>query len=310
MYNLLVPFILVRLLVLIFTSTIAFPSFALDPDPRRWAHLPVDANFGGFALAHTEADIFFDPTLSLEDVKMELDTVAGKYIRTFEVFKKSARIDITQAYQEGKWTGLLEGSPASTSRSGLSDTFVRVAINLLGAPPLRGKEYGLHRSKTTVETVVGVGLAVRLPTGDYQEDKLINLGQNRFAFRPQLGIMHTRGKWSTELTGEVAFYTKNDEFFNGNTLEQEPLYIIHGHLIHMFTPGHWASFSLGYDYGGENTVNGVDKNDIKQDVGWKLSYAYPINRTSGLKLSYIGTRTKEAVGFDSETLAMSLSLLW
>ena len=284
MRNLLRPFVLCRLLVLIFTSTIALPCFALDPDPRRWAHLPIDTNFGGFAFAHTEADIFLDPTLSLEDVKMKLDTVAGKYIRTFEVFKRSARIDITQAYQEGKWTGLLEGVQASTSRSGLSDTFVRVAINLLGAPPLRGKEYGIYRASAAIETVIGVGLAVRLPTGDYQEDKLINLGQNWFAFRPQLGITHTRGKWSTELTGEVAFFTKNDEFFNGNRLEQKPLYIVHGHLIHTFTPGHWTSFSLGYDYGGEYTVNGIDKDDTRQNIGWKLSYAYPINRTSGLKL--------------------------
>ncbi len=310
MYKLLRPFILYRLLILIFTSTIALPCFALDPDPRRWAHLPIDANFGGFAFAYTEADILFDPTLSLEDVKMELDTVAGKYIRTFEVFKRSARIDITQAYQEGKWTGLLEGVPASTSRSGLSDTFVRVAINLLGAPPLRGKEYGIHRANANIETTVGVGLAVRLPTGDYQEDKLINLGQNRFAFRPQLGITHTRGKWSTELTGEVAFFTKNDEFFNGNSLEQKPLYIVHGHLIYTTTPGHWVSFSLGYDYGGEYTVNGIDKDDTKQDIGWKLSYAYPINRTSGFKITYLGTRTQEDVGFDSETLALSASFLW
>lgn len=302
--------ILCQLLILIFSSTIASPCFALDPDPRRWAHLPADANFGGFAYVHTQADIFFDPTFSLEDVEMKLDTVAGKYIRTFEIFNKSTRIDITQAYQEGKWTGLLEGNPAATSRSGLSDTFIRVAINLLGAPPLRGKKFGAYRANTDIETIVGVGLVVRLPTGNYMEDKLINLGQNRFAFRPQFGIMHTRGSWSTELTGEVAFYTKNDEFFNGNTLEQHPLYVIHGHLIHTIAPGHWVSFSLGYDYGGEYTVNGIDKNDTKQDVGLKLSYAYPINRASGLKLSYIGTRTKETTGFDSETLALSLSLLW
>lgn len=241
--------------------------FCPGPRPLRWAHLPIDANFGGFAFAHTTADIFSDPTLSLEDVEMKLDTVAGKYIRTFEIFKRSARIDITQAYQEGQWTGLLEGVAASTARSGLSDAFVRVAINLFGAPPLRGKEYGVHRANAKIETVVGAGLAVRLPTGDYQEDKLINLGQNRFAFRPQLGITHTRGRWSTELTGEVAFFTKNDAFFNGSRLEQKPLYIVHSHIIHTFTPGHWASFSLGYDYGGEYSVNGIDKDDTSQNIG-------------------------------------------
>jgi len=275
-----------------------------------WNHLPADSNFGGFAVAHTEADISFDPTLLLVDVEMKLDTWAGKYIRTFELFEKSARIGIAQAYQKGEWTGLLNGTPATASRSGWSDTLVRVAINLYGAPALRGKEFGVYRSTVGVETIVGAALVVRLPTGKYQEDKLLNLGQNRFTFRPQLGVIHTRGKWTTELTGEVAFYTKNDAFFNGNTLEQKPLYIVHGHLIHTIKPGQWLAISLGFDYGGENTLNGVDKDDTKRDIGWKLSYAHPINRTLGFKVSYLGTRTKELTGLDSDTLIGSMSFAW
>ena len=270
----------------------------------------MDKNFGGFAFAHTEADIFFDPTLLLENVDMKLDTWAAKYIRTFELFEKSSRIDIRQAYQKGEWKGLLNGVPASTSRNGLSDTFVRVAMNLYGAPPLRGKEFSAYRSHTKTETIVGAALTVRMPTGHYQEDKLLNLGQNRFTFRPQLGVMHTRGKWTTELTGEVAFFTKNDEFFNGNTLEQKPLYIVHSHLIHTFKPGQWASISAGYDYGGENRLNGIDKDDNQQNIGWKLSYAHPINRSLGLKLTYLGTRTQESTGADTDTLAVSMSFVW
>ena len=158
----------------------------------------MDTNFTAAAYAYTEADIFIDPALLLENVKMEMDTWAGKYIRTFALFDKSSRIDVTQAYQEGKWTGILDGTRASTSRSGWSDTFVRVAMNLYGAPPLRGKSFASYRSKVNVETIVGMALVVRLPTGEYKKDKLINLGQNRFAFRPQLGVTHTRGKWRTE----------------------------------------------------------------------------------------------------------------
>ncbi len=270
----------------------------------------MDKNFGGFAFAHTEADILFDPTLLLENVEMTIDTWAVKYIRTFELFEKSSRIDITQGYQKGEWTGLLDGVPGSTSRNGLSDTFVRVAMNLYGAPPLRGKEFGTYRSNVNIETIVGAALTVRMPTGNYLEDKLVNLGQNRFAFRPQLGIMHNRGKWTTELTGEVAFYTKNDEFFNGNTLEQKPLYIVHGHLIHTFKPGQWASISAGYDHGGENRLNGVDKDDTKQNIGWKLSYAHPINRALGINVFYLGTRTQKSTGSDSDTLVVSMSFVW
>jgi len=290
--------------------SLAPPCFALEPTPRKWNHLPTGANFAGVGYAYTEADIFIDPALTLEDVKLEMKTLVGKYIRTFELFDKSARIDLTQGYQDGKWTGLLGGVPASTTRTGWSDSFVRFALNLYGAPPLSGKEFMAYRSKTDTETIVGMGLVIRLPTGEYMQDRLINLGKNRFAFRPQMGILHTRKKWTVEAIGEVAFYTDNDKFFNGNTLEEKPLYIIHAHLVHTFRPGFWASVSIAYDYGGETTINGIDKDDTKQDIGWAFSLAYPITRASGFKVAYIGTRTQESTGFDSNTLAASFSFLW
>jgi hypothetical protein len=302
----LIPWLLTGLTAL----GLSLPVLALDTAPRQWSHLPTGVNFAGVAYAYTEADISVDPVLRLEDVEMELDTWVGKYIRTFEMFDKSARIDITQAYQEGRWTGLLDGVPAATSRHGLSDSFVRFAVNLYGAPPLSGKEFGAYRLREDPETIVGMGLAVRLPTGDYMEDKLINLGGNRYAFRPQIGVQHTRGKWTAEFTGEVALYTDNDEFYNGNTLEQDPLYIAQGHLIHTFQPGHWAGLSVAYDYGGESTINGVEKDDRRQDVAMALSYSYPFNRTSGISAAYIKTRTKESVGADTDTLSLALSVLW
>jgi len=63
--------------------------------------------------------------------------------------------------------------PASTQRSGLSDTFVRLAVNLYGAPPLRGKAFAAYRAKKKNETIIGAALALRLPTGDYEKDKLL-----------------------------------------------------------------------------------------------------------------------------------------
>ena len=77
------------------------------------------------------------------------------------------------------------------------------------------------------------------------EDKLINLGTNRYTFRPQVGVIHKRGKWTAEITSVVELYTDNDEFFNGSELKNKELYFVHGHLIHDFRPGVWASVSAG-----------------------------------------------------------------
>lgn len=294
-------------LFLLFLSS---PCLADELEPRRWAHLPINTNFIGAAYAYSEADIGLDPVLKLEKVEMEMDTWAAKYIRTFSLVDKTARIDILQAYQEGRWSGLLDGVPKKVKRSGWTDTLLRFAVNLYGAPPLEGEEYIKYRSAADVETIVGAGLSVQLPTGDYMDDKLINLGTNRFTFRPQVGVVHTRGRLSTEVTGYVALYTDNDDFFNGKRLEQEPLYVINGHLIYTFQPGVWAGVSAGYDCGGRSTVDGIKKDDRKQNLIWAISFGFPVNRHLGVKMAYLANRTQEMTGNDSDTVTIGVSAFW
>lgn len=283
---------------------------ALEPEPRKWNHLPIDLNFAGVASVYTEADILFDPTLLLEDVEMEMNNYVGKYIRTFELFDKSARLDISQSFQDVIWTGLVNSNPAKTSRRGLSDTLLRFGINLYGAPPLKGEPYRQYRSKQKTETIIGMGLSLQLPTGNYKADKLLNIGKNRFTFRPQLGFIHTRGKWTMEGTGEMAFYTKNNDFFDGSDLEQDPLYIVHAHLIYTLRPGLWTSIGIGYDYGGESTLNGEKKDDRKENIGLICSLNIPINRAMGIKLAYVRTETLEDTGLDSDSIITSVALTW
>ena len=154
----------------------ALPCDAQDIEPSRWSHLPLGANFAGAAYAYTQGDIFLNPVLRIEDGEFELHTAAFKYIHAFELFGKSSRVDLTQLYHSGSWSGLLNGAPAATERDGWSDTALRFAVNLYGAPPLAGQEFVDYRKTTHCETIVGMGLLVTVPTGEYFEDRLINLG--------------------------------------------------------------------------------------------------------------------------------------
>lgn len=291
-------------------SGLTIPSVAQELEVRRWSHLPSETNFAAVAYAYTAADIALDPALLIENAELEMHTVVAAYIRTFKLFDKSARVDFVQAYQDGKWTGTLNGVPASVQRSGLADSIARLAIHLYGAPPLSGEDYAAYRAEANVETFVGAAIAVQLPTGEYLDDKLINLGTNRFTFQPQLGVVHNRGPWSFEATAIASLYTDNEEFFDGNVLEQDPFYTLEGHVVYRFRPGLWLGAGAGYGYGGEKTVNGERKDDRQENLAWGLGFGYPITRRWGIKVVYIGTRTQESVGFDSDTIAFSLSTFW
>lgn len=283
---------------------------AQEIEPRRWSHLPVDVHFAGAAYAYTETDIFFDPVLGLEDVSLELHTVAAKYIRTLDLFDRLVRVELTVPYQDARWEGLLQGEPASTARSGFADPVGRIAVNLLGAPPLPRGEFGPYRAAHPDGTTVGAGLSVQAPLGEYYEEKLLNLGENRFTFRPELGVEHTHGRWSQELTGTLWLFTDNDNFWNGNTREQDPMYGLQGHVACTFRPGLWLSAGLGYLVGGESTINGVPKGDERESLLVGGSIGFPVNRAVGIKIGYVGSRARRDIGSDSNSAIAAVSMLW
>lgn len=297
--------------ILLFTFLSVFwqSAFALDLQPRRWGHLPLGVNFMGVGYVRSEGDILLDPILRAEDVEVVMDTWAFNYVHSFKLFDKSANFSLLQGYQEGTWTGLLEKVPTTARRNGASDTFLRLAVNLYGAPPLRGKAFQEYRSRAR-KTTFGVALGIQLPTGNYEDDKLINLGGNRYVFRPQMGVVHETGKWVFEATGTVWLYTKNDDFFNGNKLEQDPLYTFQSHIIHNHRPGMWTGLSLGYSYGGESEINGIDKDDRKRYFGWALNFGFPISRKIGLKFGYLNLDTRESTGSDTESITVGIAYAW
>ena len=59
-----------------------------------------------------------------------------------------------------------------------------------------------------------------------------------------------------------------------------------------------------------STVDGAKKDDRKQNVGWALSFGFPVSRHIGFKLAYIGTRTQESTGIDSDTYVVGFSAFW
>jgi hypothetical protein len=286
------------------------PLSAQEVEIRRWNHLPIDSNFVTANFARTDGDIAVDPVLLLDNVSVEMDTSLLGYIRTFELFDKTARVEIRQPWQAGTWNGLLEGVPAETSREGWSDTFARFAVNLVGAPPLSGKAYADYRAATHVETIVGVALGVQLPTGQYFEDKLINLGSNRFTFRPQVGVHQQYYNWSFEGTGTAWIYTDNNSFFNGNQLQQDPYYTMDGTVEYKFQSGIWVSAGAGVGVGAQSTVNGVEKDNRREDFAWTASAGFPVTRSLSFKAAYVETDHWAKVGIASQTVSVGLVGTW
>ena len=290
-----------------FIFVLSMPAHAQDLEPRRWSQLPTEVNFFGAGVAYSEGDIFLDPVLQIEDGTVDVLATSVAYVRSFGLFGRSARFDVSVPYARANWEGLLAGEPASLRRQGFSDPRFRLSVLLYGGPALSPGEF----AKTPrSNTVVGMGLSVVAPLGEYINDKLLNLGQNRWIISPQLGITHTRGAWAYELTGSIFYFTDNDRFFQGSKLENDPLYAIQGHLIYTFRPGLWASISTAYGNGAEPTVSGVPKDAETENWINALSVGIPISPRQGIKLSYLNIRTQVPTGADLDTVVLTFQTMF
>lgn len=283
-------------------------AMAQDIEPRRWTPLPVGMNVLGAGVVHTDGDINVDPVLEIDDATVDVETLIVSFLHAFDLAGQSARFDVRLPYQDARWEGLLSGERASAERRGLADPRLRLSVNFIGAPALRGKAFQAYRAAHPVNTVVGAALAVTLPLGEYKEGKLLNLGENRFVFRPQLGFVHTRGHWSYELTGSVFLYTDNDDFFDNKKREQEPLYALQTHLTYISPRRWWVSLGAAHDRGGESKINGEKKDDQRRDLLYGISAGLPIGSRSSVKLAYVGSRSREDVGKDTDSVAFAYSI--
>jgi hypothetical protein len=133
-----------------------------------------------------------------------------------------------------------------------------------------------------------------VPTGQYDPEKLVNIGTHRFAFKPELGISKTFGHLMLELTGGAAFYTTNHDFYGGKTRSQAPIGSVQGHINYNFAHGIWAAADGTYYWGGHTTLDGVEGNDLQKNSRLGLTFALPINIRHSLKFTFstgVSTRT-------------------
>jgi hypothetical protein len=283
---------------------------AQDMEPRRWTHLPSGLNVAGAAVIATDGDITLDPVLGIDDGSFEMYTLASSYVRTFEWLGKSSRVDFRIPYGYGRWEGVRGGEAVSVRRHGLVDPNLRFSMNLYGAPPLNGQEFMQYRAQHPVTTTVGAALSVTLPLGEYYPERLINLGNNRYVIRPQLGVLHHRGPWQFEVTTSLSFYEDNDEFFGATQLEQDPLWFVQGHIIRSLARGMWASASTGFSYGGEAQIDDVPEHNDERTRYFALSFGMPLSRQHSVKITYVNADTNVLLGTSSDSLVLSWSMSW
>jgi hypothetical protein len=200
------------------------------------------------------------------------------------------------------------GARTTARRDGLADPRIRLSLNVLGAPALEGADFVKHVQSEDDRTIAGVGLAVRVPLGEYNDGHLINLGENRFSFQPQVGVVQVLGPWSFEATASLFAYTENTDFFGGNRLDQEPVYAIQTHVVRTFEGGRWMSAGSAYGRGGRAEINGSDNDDVRSNLLYGVSAGMSLTTSQSVNLAYFRQDALSKTGGDFHSLLLTWAI--
>ncbi|WP_259698477.1 transporter [Pseudomonas brassicacearum] len=254
---------------------------AEDLEPRSYANTPVGINFLLLGYSDLHGNVTANPSIPLEDAKLNIKTVVFAFARSLDVWGRSGKFDIVVPEAELRGSALLAGEPKERNVTGLIDPRFRFSVNLYGAPALSLAEFPSYQQ----DVIIGASLAVTAPLGQYDANRLINLGNNRWSFKPELGISKRLGAVTLELSGAGTFYTDNNELLGDHTLSQNPIYQVQGHLIYAFSNGVWASLDTTYYAGGSTSVDGVGNHDFQENTRYGCTLTLPLNRNHSLKLN-------------------------
>jgi hypothetical protein len=272
---------------------LASAATAHEIELRAYANAPVGFNFVALAYAWTQGGVGFNPSLPITEPKLNTSSAVVAYARALDVWGLSSKLDVVPPFTWLSGSALYKGDLVERNVDGLGNPSMRFSMNFYGASALSMKDYVGYQQ----DLIVGASLRVWAPWSQYDETRLVNIGTNRWSFKPELGASKAFGPWIAEFQTGITFFTVNDDFFNGKRVEQEPLYSAQVHLIYNFRSGIWASVDTTYYTGGGTTVNDAVNNDLQRNWRGGATLSFPLDRQSSVKLyasSGVSARTSNS----------------
>ena len=241
----------------------ARPLYAQFTDPRYYGNSPVGVNQIELDYAYARANASIDTSLIVAGAKLSLNQGTVRYTRYFDIFHRTAwaqaLVPIAGLY------GSLSGTNIDRSVVGAGDSGYEFAMLMWGGPALEVAQFASYKPSTSV----GASITVTAPTGLYHGNKALNLGSDRWSFKPEIGISHPFGpkqKWVVDGYANVSFFTDNTSYEGAEILRQQALPGLEGHVSYGFSSNLWIAFDTRYSFRGDTYVNGVDQRNGQQNL--------------------------------------------
>jgi hypothetical protein len=278
---------------------------AQELEPRAYSNAPVGTSFAIVGYTRLSGPVLPDPSVPITDLTARVDILTAGYARFVDAFGRTANFAIVLPYVNADFSGAIGEATREAHRGGLGDLHLRGAINLFGHPALTPAQFLLRPDALSG----GASLSVVAPTGQYEGSRLINIGTNRWALKPELGLSYPIGNWFTEAAAGVWTFTQNDDFFGGHRRNQEPLAVYQLHAGYNFRRGLWLALNMGRYVGGRTSIDGAAKDDEQHNSRVGVVLSAPIARGWSAKIAY-SKGTVVRAGGDYSIATAALQYRW
>lgn len=262
----------IQLSALILGSVLSHSTFAVDVDAGDYTALPAGTNLAMLYYQDASRDELYSGGNKVAgDYSLASDvgilrgvhfTEIGGYIVDPQFLLPFGQLDA------GKDVSALG------EESGVGDLILAATVWLVNKPE--------------DNTYFGITPFIYLPTGTYDNDKGLNLGENRYKFTLQTGyITNLTDDISFDFVADVTMYGENDEFGAAKTsMKQEVSFQVQAFLRYKINPSWDLRTGFSQTFGGETEVNGTKMNDAAEITKINVGTSYFISPTIQLLATY------------------------
>ncbi len=193
------------------------------------------------------------------------------------------------------YDGSLEVVPGGlplASSSGLGDISIGSTVWLVNEP---SKDYG---------TYFGLTPWLWIPTGNYEEGQLVNVGENRWKADLQLGLEQGLGSgYNFSLYADVQWFGDNkdykDELGRSGSLSQSESYQLQSFLSYHFNPATIMAIGLAKYWKGKQYIDGVANGFATDYSELRISAFHFLDKTTQMQIGITRELDQEG-GFERD----------
>jgi hypothetical protein len=236
------------------------PAQALDLDAGDYVPAAADTTLGLLYLQYAERDHLYRDG-DKQTGSAGLDSQIGILRLVHYTDLGGYRIAPQILLPFGRLDGRHDGGTLGDS-SGLADPILAMPIWLLNQPQRR--------------RFFGITPYLFIPVGSYNNDRALNLGENRWKFNLQAGYVTGLGdKLALDLAADVTFYGRNHSYGAHKwSHRQKPSYQYQGFLRYPLRDNLDLRVGLSHQTGGENRMEQSWLDDSQRSSKWSAGFAW------------------------------------